>query len=53
MGTLRFMALEKAISRHPLEVSFPSVKTSEYFAVNVFNKKKMQEYFHRKHLTVL
>jgi glutamine synthetase len=44
MGTLRFMALEKAISRHPLEVSFPSVKTSEYFAVNVFNKKKMQEY---------
>jgi glutamine synthetase len=44
MGTLRFMALEKAISRQPLEVNFPSAKTSEYFAVNVFNKKKMQEY---------
>ncbi len=44
MGTLRFKAVEQAISRHPLEVEFPSVKTSEYYAVNVFNKKKMQEY---------
>ncbi len=44
MGTLRFRAVEKATSRHPLEVNSPSVKTSEYFGTNVFNKKKMQEY---------
>lgn len=44
MGTLRFKAIEKANSRHPLEVQAPSAKTSDYFAVNVFNKKKMQEY---------
>jgi hypothetical protein len=44
MGTLRFKAIEKAISRQPVEVKFPSVKTSEYFAINVFNKKRMQEY---------
>ncbi len=44
MGTLRFNALEKAISRQPLEVKFPSPKTSEYFATNVFNKQRMQEY---------
>ncbi|MFO7922478.1 MAG: glutamine synthetase III [Bacteroidales bacterium] len=48
MGTLRFKAIEKAISRHPLEVDPPSVKTSEYYAVNVFNKKKMQEYLSRE-----
>jgi glutamine synthetase len=44
MGTLRFKAIEAAISRHPLDVKFPSAKTSDYFAVNVFNKGKMQEY---------
>ncbi len=44
MGTLRFKALEQVISRHPLDVQPPSGKTSEYFAINVFNKKKMQEY---------
>ena len=44
MGTLRFKAIEQTISRHPLEVQPPSGKTSEYFAINVFNKKKMQEY---------
>ena len=44
MGTLRFKALEQANSRHPLDVVFPAVKTSEYFAVNVFNRKRMQEY---------
>ena len=44
MGTLRFRAVEKATSRHPLEVNSPSVKTSEYFGTNVFNKRKMQEY---------
>ncbi len=44
MSTLRFKALEQTISRHPLEVQSPSKKTSDYFAINVFNKKRMQEY---------
>ncbi len=44
MGTLRFKSIEKAISRQPVVVESPSVKTSEYFAINVFNKKRMQEY---------
>ncbi len=44
MSTLRYKAVEQAISRPTLKVEAPSVKTSEYFAVNVFNKKKMQEY---------
>ncbi len=44
MGTLRFNALEKAVSRHPLEIKSPSAKTSEYYATNVFNKQRMQEY---------
>ncbi len=44
MGKLRFSAVENAISRHPQEVGFPAVKTSEYFGVNVFTKRKMQEY---------
>lgn len=44
MSTVRFKALEQAISRRPMEVEVPSVKTSDYFAVNVFNRKKMQEY---------
>ncbi len=44
MSTLRFRAVEKATSRQPMEVKSPSVKTSEYFGINVFTKKKMQEY---------
>jgi glutamine synthetase len=44
MGTLRFNALEKAITRQPLEVKAPSAKTSEYYGMNVFNRKRMQEY---------
>ncbi len=44
MGKLRFKAVDKAVSREPLEVNAPSAKTSEYYAINVFNKKKMQEY---------
>jgi glutamine synthetase len=44
MGTLRFKSIERAISRIPVEVEIPSVKVSDYFAINVFNKKKMREY---------
>jgi glutamine synthetase len=51
MGTLRFKSIEKAISRQPVVVAPPSVKTSEYFAINVFNKKRMQEYLSQEAFT--
>jgi glutamine synthetase len=44
MARLRFKALEEVMHREPLEVSLPSVKTSEYFGENVFDLKKMQKY---------
>ncbi len=44
MGVIRFKALDEALSRNPVEVKLPSVKTSEYFGVNVFDCRKMQEY---------
>lgn len=44
MPKLRFKALEDVLTRQPLEVKLPSVKTSEYFGVNVFDQIKMQEY---------
>ncbi len=48
MKTLRFKAVEKAVSRQALDVILPSVKTSEYFAVDVFNRSTMQEYLSRE-----
>ena len=44
MSYLRFSALEDIRKRKAIDVKLPSVKTSEYFAVNVFDLKKMQEY---------
>ncbi len=44
MAKNRFKALEEVFSRQPLKVELPSVKTSEYFAVNVFDPVKMQQY---------
>ncbi|MDA3954439.1 MAG: glutamine synthetase III [Bacteroidales bacterium] len=44
MATIRFKAIEEVSKRHPVEVSLPSIKTSEYFGENVFNDYKMQEY---------
>ncbi len=44
MATIRFKAIEEVLKRKPVEVKLPSVKTSEYFGENVFDKYKMQEY---------
>ena len=44
MATIRFKAIEEVLNRKPVEVELPSVKTSEYFGKNVFDKYKMQEY---------
>jgi glutamine synthetase len=48
MATLRFKALSQTIERQPIEVEFPSAKISDYFAINVFTKRKMQEYLSRE-----
>jgi len=48
MSAIRFKALEEVLSRKPVDVELPSVKTSEYFGVNVFDKNKMQEYLSRE-----
>ncbi|MBU8891487.1 MAG: glutamine synthetase III [Bacteroidales bacterium] len=44
MSTIRFKAIEEVLNRKPVDVTLPSVKTSEYFGENVFDKYKMQEY---------
>lgn len=48
MATLRFKALETVLSRESQEVKFPLEKPSKYFAENVFNKAKMQEYLSKE-----
>ena len=48
MATLRFKALETVLARQQKEVVFPKEKPSKYFAENVFNKAKMQEYLSKE-----
>ena len=47
MAIIRFKALEQVFARQPLHVPPPSDKTSDYFAINVFDKVKMQKYLSR------
>jgi len=44
MAVIRFKALEQVFDRKPLHVPPPSDKTSDYFAINVFDRVKMQKY---------
>jgi len=44
MATIRFKALEASMSRTPRLVDAPSHKVSEYYGINVFDKKVMGEY---------
>ncbi|MAC95955.1 MAG: glutamine synthetase type III [Flavobacteriales bacterium] len=44
MATIRFKAIEAAMSRTPREVIAPSPKISDYYGINVFDKKAMAEY---------
>ncbi len=44
MATIRFKAIEEVSNRQPVDVTLPSIKTSEYFGENVFNDYKMQEF---------
>lgn len=44
MAIIRFKALEQVFDRKPNHVTPPSDKTSDYYAINVFDKVKMQKY---------
>src|SRR5690348_10957566 len=44
MTSLRFKALEQAISRPPVNVELPSNKVSDFFGENVFSNDIMQKY---------
>lgn len=44
MAQIRFFALQEAQNRRPVKIEYPQKKTSDYFGINVFDKKKMQEY---------
>ncbi len=44
MAIIRFKALEQVFDRKPLHVTPPSDKTSDYYAINVFDRIKMQKY---------
>jgi glutamine synthetase len=44
MAVIRFKALEQVFDRKPLHVTPPSDKTSDYYAINVFDRVKMQKY---------
>ncbi len=44
MARIRFSALEEVNSRQPRKVEYPSVKTSDYYGIYVFDKDKMQKY---------
>jgi len=48
MATLRFQALGEAMNRKPVCVSAPTVRTSDYYGKNVFDRIKMQKYLSKE-----
>ncbi|PAW94570.1 glutamine synthetase type III [Mucilaginibacter sp. MD40] len=44
MSNTRFQALEAVLNREIPDIKLPSSKISDYFGVNVFDKKKMKEF---------
>jgi len=44
MSSIRFKALQEAISRQPINVELPSNKVSDFFGTNVFGYEVMQKY---------
>ncbi|SMC87034.1 glutamine synthetase III family protein [Pedobacter nyackensis] len=48
MKSLRTIALKEAQTRISPEVKSPSTKISEFFGVNVFDKKKMKDYLSKE-----
>ncbi len=48
MATVRFRALDQAYKREAVKVIPPSVKTSDYFGVNVFDLPTMRKYLSKE-----
>jgi len=48
MATLRFKALEETLKRKPVEVKAPGDKVSDYYAVNVFDRLKMERHLSKE-----
>ncbi len=48
MPKVRFKAMEDLLSRTKIPVELTSIKTSEYFGINVFNDQKMQSYLSKE-----
>ncbi len=48
MSTSRFYALEKASNRKPVKAIIPNQKVSEYYGVNVFNRKAQKKYLSKE-----
>ncbi len=48
MSNLRFQALNAVLTRTVPEVTYPSAKISDFFASNVFDRRKMKEYLSRE-----
>ena len=44
MSNRRLIAIKEALSHLPMENSLENVKVSDYFGINVFNNRAMQEY---------
>lgn len=44
MATIRFYALEKSLGRKPVNVEKPGERTSDYYAVDVFDREKMAKF---------
>ncbi len=48
MSTIRFKAIEELFSHIPVKVEFPSERISEFYAINVFDREKMQKYLSKE-----
>ena len=48
MPTFRFKAMENLLNRSKIPVELDSIKTSEYFGINVFNDKTMRSYLSKE-----
>ncbi|KAA8483115.1 glutamine synthetase [Arcticibacter tournemirensis] len=48
MSNLRFQALNAVLTRTVPEVTYPSSKVSEFYASNVFDRRKMKEYLSKE-----
>lgn len=53
MSNLRFQALNAVLTRTIPEVKAPSNKISDYFGINVFDKKKMKDYLSKDAYTAV